>query len=800
MKHFFTSLPGIVLLIMLFQLAPQDPSEKLLAGLKQWYENNPQEKVFVQTDKEQYLSGDVIWLKGWCTIEAKPSFLSRVMYVEVVNSQGSVVAKKMYQLDSLATAAGSIDIPDNWAGGTYAVNAYTLWMLNYKEHVFRKTIFIVNPDTKKENKPATSALLLLNFFPEGGELIENTVNRVAFKATDKYGTPLAIKGDLLDGAGNKIAPLETVHDGMGMLELTPQAGARYKAVVQFNGRAWDFTLPAAKKDGISMQVQNGNPGRLFLVLNTPASSDYGTVHVIGHMGGRPVFSAAFNLREGENGTAIPKQKLPAGILHLTAFDSTGLPLAERLAFIPNYTLLTPAITGPASSAARARNEWTVQAEGAKGNLAVSVTDADAAGNEDRDHIASSLLLTSDLRGYIHNPAYYFRNKDASTLQHLDLLLMTQGWRRFTWKQIRGEEPVALKYGIESLLNIRGKVTKSDRSTPITKGTVDLIIKGDDSTTILSTAYITDKGEFIVDSLFFRRKATVSYMGNNNKNGLPVDVSFYPSHIDSLKQSGFLAQTPAAQLYPDPLSREADDIALQKSKLLETVTVRTKKVSRIDSIQKEYVSPIFELSDNTLEMPENTAFINIWQFLTGRVPGLNVNPFQPGGVQAVSFSRNDGINALSQDAGSDRLIQFYLNEMPVSADVIDAINPSDVALIKIYKGALAFPFGVDGGAISVYTKKGANTSALYSKQFSRTTLQGFELTREFYSPDYTRRPELNKGEKDHRITLFWKSSLKLDAAGSASFQFHNNDRTKKFRVVVQGMDANGNFIFGEKLIQ
>ena len=128
----------------------QTPAEKIVDGLKKWTTENPQEKIFVQTDREKYLVGEAIWLKLWCTIDAKPSYLSRIAYVVLNDDHGNVVEKKMYTLNDLASANGVIDLDKSIKSGNYTICAYTLWMLNYPEYVFKKAIYIYNTDYKSK--------------------------------------------------------------------------------------------------------------------------------------------------------------------------------------------------------------------------------------------------------------------------------------------------------------------------------------------------------------------------------------------------------------------------------------------------------------------------------------------------------------------------------------------------------------------------------------------------------------------------------------------------------------------------
>lgn len=785
------------------------PAEKIVDGLKKWNEENPQEKIFLQTDRDKYLSGEAIWLKMWCSLDAKPSFLSRIVYVILSDDHGNVVEKKMYALNGLASANGVIDIDKNIKSGNYTIVAYTLWMLNYPQYVFKKAIYIYNTDYKSKTASTAQPGFELIFFPEGGNLIEGVQGRVAFKAVNSSGFPSNVQGAIFTADGTKIVDFASQHDGMGQFEFQPMENISYVAKVIFdNGRKAEYKLPKIQKEGITLQVNNNSPARLFILVDRGNTNKqkFNKLFVIAQINGTPVYEANFNLDEGESAASIVKKNLPAGIMQITVFDTTGLPLAERLVFIPNYQVREPNVTlQKLNTARRGQTILSFQLDSISApELSVLITDPSVSVTSDkRENIVSSILLSADIKGFIKNPWYYFANKENETLENLDLLLMTQGWRRFTWKQIRGEENIVLKHPVETYLNIKGKVTKSDRSAPVTNGFVTLQIKAEDSTSILSNAYLTDKGEFIVDSLNFKTKALVSYDGTDNKKSqLPVDVTIYQSYIDTLKKSSYTAGIDLDTIsnvknsFTDYINKGISKLDTIYG-LLENVTVKAKRMSPVDSIQKEYVSPFFQNSDQTLTIPENKSYVNIWQFLNASVPGLNVNPFQPGGVTNVVFSRYEGV---SLDDSDSRYVKFLLNEIPVATEVVDALNPSDIALVKVYKGATAFAFGADAGAISIYTKKGVGSGAAYEKKFAKFEKIGFAYTREYYNPDYKVHPEYNKTEEDKRLTLYWNPGIKPGKNGDYSIEFYNNDTTKAFKLIIQGIDKNGQLIFKEQLIK
>jgi hypothetical protein len=788
--------------------------------LTQFNTSYPQEKVFLQTDRASYVSGETVWMKAWCTVDGLPSYLSRILYVDLVNSKGEVVLKKMYRLDSLSSTAADIDIASTIPSGTYALNAYTLWMQNFPEFVFHKDIFIYGSDYKNDPKPvAVPASLKLQFFPEGGDLVQGLSNRIAFKAITNKGLPVAVKGYISDNAGKRITEFASEHDGMGRFELQPEAGKEYTAYIPSgNGGEMQFNLPPAKTQGITLKIENSNPQKLFVLLDRSEmqKEKYGRIKVVAQVNQKVVYEANLNLDQDQNAFSINKKLLPSGIIQVTAFDNNNTPVAERLAFIENYDIVQPVInTDTLSFKARARNHISFTLPQAnKASLAVAVTGNNAENNLSNS-IASSLLLTADLKGYINDPAYYFKDKEQATLHHLDLLLMTQGWRRFEWKKILAREYPALKYPVESGIWLTGKVTKSDRSEPVKDGKVSFIIKGEDSTTILADADLTDKGEFLVNDLFFKKKATVAYQGTNNKKEkLIVDVHMLPGYIDTLKRS---SRKPFVDL--DTSDSEALARYVRNSMKLDTtgkgylgnVTVRSKKLSREDSLNNEYTTGAFTMG-KAVDPSAFTHYTSPWQILQVSVPGIRVegNPFDP----MVFFTRFQGLNAMSDNTSSsvslgesssgetfgllleENGIAYFLNEINVSKDVINSLSVDDIALIKVLKAEGA-ALGASMGAIAFYTKKGVPVrSNVYEKSFAKIDKEGYAVVRQFYVPDVSSKRE----GTDSRPTLYWNGNIKPGKDGKYRLQFLNDDISKEFRIVVQGLDKNGKLIYTEQLIR
>lgn len=804
-----------------FMFQPEPVQDKLIAHLQAWYKSYPQEKVFVQVNRQQFVSGEQMWFKGWCTFLQRPSILSQIVYVDIVHEEGHVVEKNMYRLDSLGSWHGHIDISRKWKSGNYTLRAYTAWMLNQPDYIFQQSFFVYGENEISRVKNIIPKTLQVNFFPEGGHWIAGVENKMAFVVLDEMGLPVNTSIAIKDPNHSKILTADVLHQGMGVFTMTPKNETYFAEIQTATGAVFTFPLPTVQTEGIQLNVQNTNPNKMFVSVQRGEKSaeKYAKVLVMAHMSGQLIYSTYLDFEEGLTTAPISKKNLPPGIMQITILDTLGTPLAERLAFVEHYEIKRPQLSfEKIQTSRRSENIWKLKADSLlSSSMSVLVQDAAIDGKIGlQNTIASHLLLTSDIKGYVHEPGFYFQNKSIETLEKLDLLMMVHGWRKFTWKQILENETPVLRYPIESNLQIKGLVTKSERNEVVKDGKVSFVIKGEDSTTYLIDAFLTDKGEFLVDSLNINDKAVVSYQATNHKKeNLVVDVKFYPSLFDTLEKVTLkwkldldtltLANrnSALARLLYDQLA--VSDTFTNKARFLGNVTVSAKKLSRLDSMQRAYVSTFFEISDQTLEVPQDRGFVNIWQFLQREVVGINVNPFEPGGVTSVTFGRFSGmvLGTMNEDgsmnAGADDGIVFFLNELPVTTDIIDAINPNEVALVKIYKGATGFPFGANAGAIGIYTKKGTIVSA-NQKQFNRFEKKGFSMVREFYNVDYKKTPEYSKDAIDKRTTLYWNPKAKFDETGHMNVRFFNSDISKGYKIIVQGLDQKGKMIYTEKLVQ
>lgn len=780
--------------------------EKIVAALDSFSFLRPQEKTHIQTDRNDYLAGESIWFKAYARLEEKPSILSKVVYADLVNALGVVVDKKMCKLNN-GVADAVLDIKPELPTGTYYLRCYTLWMLNFPSFIAEKKIRIFNYNNSPAEKTnaVTSTNININFFPEGGNLITGLKSIVAFKALDQNGNPFSVSGEIVNSKNEKIISFKSMHDGMGSFELTPAANDAYRAVIQIPGGSQKTVpLPVTKDEGITMSVDNSNPNKTFIKVERSEKNKekYNNLLVVAQLNYQVAYMGKLNINEGLDALAINKKTLPPGIMQVTVLTEDGRPLSERIVFVANHTISNSLLAaGLVNIEKRKKNTISLDArEFTNLQAAVSVTNANSEPGKYPPSILSSFLLSSDIKGNVHEPGYYFKDKEPVTLQMLDLVMMINGWRRFALEDIMANKFSDLHYPFETGLSVTGKVLQSNGKSVLKGGKINLIVKGEDSTHILAEAKTNDASVFVVDDIDFKKGATIHYQGTNTtKTEAVVAVIIDSTYFDTLArvkpntENIFGPATSSALLQRLLTDRQKADSA--KGKTLGEVVVKTRKRSETDSLNSVYATDIFFASDQTLALNPNINYYDVWQVLRMSVPGIAINQTDTG--TQVNFSRYESIDMFSENTRNSS-VAFFLNEIPVDIHRIESLDPSDIALVKIFKGVTGIALGADRGAIAIYTVKGSSGRDWRQKGFDFFKRSGYSVPREFYEMDYSKiNPE--NTNPDIRTTIYWNPQVKTKD-GKALIEFYNDDVCKKFKVVIEGMDANGKLLHAEKEIE
>jgi hypothetical protein len=793
-------------------------------------ERYPQEKIYVHFDKPAYNTGETIWFKSYIFSGIAPSPVSRNFYAELVDPSGKVLQQKLLPVYE-STSAGSFDLPANLSSSTLVFRAYTTWQLNFDTaFIFTKTIRILN----KTGAPATGAAaaggktpaggkqpaataaattpavdVSLRFFPEGGDMVNGIESVVAFKATDTYGLPVTVTGTVKDASGAAVATLSTVHDGMGRFTLEPAAGKSYYAEWQDEKKQTHKTpLPAAKNSGAVLQCAATGSRQAFIVKRSVDGPDnLKTMYMLGYFNQQVVYKARLNLQETFMVSgSIPLDGIPTGMLQMTLFDANWQPVAERIAFVnkEDYFFTTRLVPALKNTDRRAKNILVIDVpDTLRTNLSVAITDAGLSkADPDADNIVSHLLLSSDLRGYIHNPYYYFTGNDDTVRSHLDLVMLTNGWRRYKWDDLAAGKLPQIKFPRENYLSLNATLT-GVLSSQVPKNTMlNIFLEAKDSSRQLFLLTMDSTGKFSQSGLVFFDTVKVYYSFNNAKQ--LANRAIVNFNNGTYKSSG-LVKPDSAWRVPMPLdtsllnrgrffASEAERIKPElekKIKTLEAVTVKAKTKSKQQQMDDRYTSGFFTGGDATTfdltDDPSALGAYNIFSYLQGRVAGLQITT----GAQGTQLSWRQQTPAL------------FLNEMPTDVSQIENIPVSDIAYVKAFRppffGAMG---GGAGGAIAIYTKKGGDVRSNASTDggLEKGHLAGYAAPKEFYSPDYSKESTLSD-VPDIRSTLFWMPYILTDKNNhKITLQFYNNDVSKRLRVILEGINEEGQVTRVEKILE
>lgn len=665
--------------------------------------------------------------------------------------------------------------------------------LNSQPNLYKsgKIVTTINlPENKKVTKnipvTATSNAVDVQFFPESGNFIEALPNKIAVKAMNAAGLGQDVSGTIIDNDGTEVNKFSTLHLGMGNFIINPQSGKTYTAKVKFaDGSESSIPLPKAQPNGYILTVNHTEENLSVKVLMSEKLVGAGTLKLVAQHNGNVYFVAKATSSKQIFTTSIPKKDLPSGIVQLTLFSATDVPICERLAFVKNPSEHMELLISSAkqSYARQEKVELNLQAKAAdkpvNGSFSVSVTNMSAVkpDEENESNIFSSLLLTSDLVGYVEKPNYYFLKDDPDTQRALDNLLLTQGWRRFIWKNvIAGLAPI-IRYQAEKGLKISGTITTYG-GKPVANSKVSVFSS---SGGFFAIDTLTDeKGHFNFEPMSFNDSTKFIVQARNAKNKASVEIKldvFDGQIITKNKNNGDIeinvnealsAYLQKSNNYFDELTRRG---MLEKTFTLKEVKIVEKKNPAPNSANLNGAGR----ADAVITAEQLQTCPTLSMCLQGRVAGLIIK-------NGVPYLLRNG----------DTPMRIVLDGMTMEGDMLDNINPMDVESIEVLKSignTAIYGMNGGGGVLVITTKRGGGMSGASRFVPGITTYspKGYYMPRQFYSPKY----ESPSNVTDARTTIFWAPHIVTNEAGAGQFSFYNSNETGTYRVVVEGIDMLGN---------
>lgn len=644
----------------------------------------------------------------------------------------------------------------------------------------------------------------IQFFPEGGPLVGGNISKVGISTLHPNGRGITANGIIIDQDGKEITAFETKHAGISSFIFMPDPNQSYSAYVNYeNGQRDTVALPSVQTSGYGLALNNDNATQVFAQLYaTPNLVAEQTITLLAQRNGAVVYAVKSPQRSTELLFTIPRDRLPTGVVQLTAFDEQMRPIAERSIFnLQALDFLPIAISTDKETYGRREEVKLTLEVGSSADtsrlaiLSSAVVDVSIVPENLQSNatIFSELLLNTDLKGYLENPAHYFDELDttnitleASRRRALDNLMLTQSSRDIKWEDIlAGKKPPAT-HQPEQDLQVSGIVTKSDGKTPVPNASVALFATTAGNVGIIDTL-ADESGRFTFDRLVFGddAKFVVQARDERGRRNVKVILDENPKQVVSTNRNQPDAELSVNQAISSYLKRSGERLEelqryglRQRTILIEEVKVnadaRESKVKHSSNLNGPGRADQIITADELL-----LGCFDLAMCLQGRLVGV--------------IFRN-GVPYSTRNAGGGPM-QVILDGIFLEATDLSIINPFDIETIEVLRGpSTTSIYGMRGGngVIIVTTKRGDSaslTSNVSTPGVVTYSPQGYYEVRDFYSPDYGVTDSL-ADMHDLRTTIHWEPHLTTDADGQATFSFYTADQPGRYRIVVEGLDGNG----------
>lgn len=826
----------------------------------------PREKVSLHLDNASYYLGDTIWFKAYVVTAEQnlPTTISKPLYVELLDQLGNVVERQIIQLTD-GEGTGQIILNNTFFTGYYEMRAYTKWMLAFDNPscfsrvlpVYRKrlsdeetprSIATYRMDASMKQRPKDKEKkFTVRFFPEGGQLVKGISSIVAFEATSRDKGAADVEGTVVLPSGEELAHIRSLHDGMGYFEYKPEEKAGV-AKIDYEGSTYQFDLPEALPQGYVLRIDNRRE-MLDITVARSSQAMKDTLAVFVSSQGRPYKCMTLDFEDELNCQfRISTKELPPGVQQISLVNLKGETLCERFCYVmPRSSMLLACKTDhalyrpfePVTCRIKVRDHLNrpVQA-----NLSVSIRNGVESDFREYDHsIYTDLLLVSDLKGYIHQPGFYFENQSAERFKMLDVLLLVRGWRKYDLSRLIGKRPFLPRYLPETSLTLYGQVEsyfgKALRNVGVS------ILARRDSVSIAGMTKTDSLGYFSapVDGFSGSMDALIQTRNEGKKWNKQAVVKLFRNFEPSLRKLDYYELNPEWKETGD-LKQLLDtlDIAYKDSvfgpdhHLLDEVVVNAKRLNLLlkqtERFEKEILGyyNITQVVDKMRDKGE--AVYNLPMLLKELNPNFRLSDslslhynnsrvlfIVNGGV--LSYGKTDYV--LDKDVDAIKSIMLYYDQ--AGGESVFVMNKQSNRVTKFtannfWSGrwqdgdlsdlSLQDAIGADSGPDALWGEKDRKTMKKGPLQKSsvvvcsittiddwdpnktykarrgirHTYIQGYNEPLEFYSPAYPDGAPLYT--EDSRRTLYWNPNVKTNEKGEAVIRCYNSDNSAPLIINVE----------------
>lgn len=756
-------------------------------------QHNLQEKIYLHTDRSFYLCGEVLWFKAYLINAAtnKPIAVSKVVYIEVLDKSHQPVLQGKIAMEN-GLGNGSFYLPFSVASGNYVVRAYTNWMKNFpQDHYFEKNISIINTSTKMDSSGIRESVnYSAEFFPEGGNLVNGLESEIAFKVNDNKNKGIECEGVIVDQSQDTVARFKSLQFGMGHFFLRPQNGKQYTAIVNFkNGSSIRKSLPEAYNNGYVMHVAGTGLNDLKISLRTNQSlkNDSPDIYIIIQNNARIDFAKPLRMEKDESVLVINKDSLKDGVSQITIFDANKQPICERLYFKrPKNKMLITAKADRGNYQLRSKVLMDVATSNQNnislaGNLSAAVYRMDNLHQTEQENIFSYLWLSSNLRGTIEDPDYYFKDENNETNEALDNLMLAQGWRKFDWGNALQNKKPAFTYVPEYAGHIiTGRITNETTKKPVPDVQVYLSVPGP---RVQLRGCMTDSAGLVHFEMkdFFGANQIVMQTNNGDENAYHMEIfSPFSEKFSADSLPAFYIE----EKYRDDL--RSGNIHMEVQNVYHENQLQLLIKPLVDTV------PFYFQPYKTYLLGDYTRFTTMEEVMREYVNEVNV---RRNGTKFRFMTVNEPGFALRDKQGAEAIFDknplVLLDGVPVfNINKIIAYDPLKVQKLDVVAERYHYGTITADGILSYTTYKGNLEDFTLDPNDLVLDYEGLQQQRVFYSPQYTTENDRQSRLPDFRDLLFWTPALNTNSDGKGSFSFYTGDVPGKYLVVVQGLSSNG----------
>ena len=787
--------------------------QQSIADYSQW------EKVYLHTDRAYYTAGGDIFFKVYVTDEklAQNTSKSKVIYVDLVSPNHKIIETKIIGVEQ-GSGKGDFKINSTFKSGHYTIRAYTNFMRNFEDaFFFRKPIYIRGVTNLEESTSESKQTYSIQFFPEGGDLVNGLESTIAIKAVDNKGKGVSIDGKIIDEKNQEVVTVQTNEKGFGKFQLTPKSNQFYIFKTEINGQIIQEKLPEILPSGVVIKTSNLELEIINIQITTN-DGNFKNGTLIGHHHGK-IFMEKKLTNNPQNNFVLDATEIPVGILHFTVFDNSNQPRAERLMFnyngLMNFNVDIKANQTAYQSRQKVQLKLDIyddEGEVLPADLSLSVTENLISNPTlSKENIQSYLLLSADLKGQIEQPIDYFKDSEIATRKSLDLLLMTQGWRRFVWQDILKTPTKNYVYQPETGLAITGTTTEINAPTKPVQS-VGFLSELSNNFSMLPFESNTN-GQFSIENIQTKgevemilqaakldkkqqkvKKGDFTLKGNRDisikiDNQLLFPISEQDVTYALFTKNKSISLSQFSNLESIKYDNDPSYEALEMSIDIDSIEVTAKKIDKI--IQYYEDGMLYNRPDTRVKMEsiaDPNQYQNIHDVLNGRVPGM-----QKSGNEVIIRGRKTGLSANTNISNAAR---FMVNGSFVSQGYAESINPMDIAFVDVLKSfhqLTAFGEMGSNGLIMIYLVPPEQRNRARKKTATNGilnfTFKGYDEARQFYTPKYEGQAPLI-AEPDNRITLHWQPTVFFNEIGEAVIEFYTSDRLGTYNISLEGISQNG----------